>query len=75
MNYVSISGPIECIAQIPRCKLYANEHHFNLMYASDKKDRNLSNKKARKVCEETSNALNAINWKRNSFLDWQMLVM
>ena len=61
--------PIKFGAQLPKCKLYANEHHFNSMNASYKKDRNISNKKTRKTCEETSNALNAINQKRISFLD------
>ena len=47
---------------------------FNLMNASYKKDINLLSKQARKICQETSNALNAIKWKWNSFLDWEMVV-
>ena len=40
-------GPIEFGAQLPKCKLYENEHHFNSMNASYKRDRNLPNKQGK----------------------------
>ena len=63
-------GPIKFGAQLPKCKLYANEHHFNLMNTSYEKDRNISNNnKQGNYMKKTSNSSNAINKKLNSFLD------
>ena len=45
-------SPIECGAQLPRWKLYANEHHFNSMNASYKKDRNISASKQGKYANK-----------------------
>ena len=63
-------GPIEFGAQLPKWKLYANEHHFSSMNAGYKKEKNISNNnKQTKYMKKTSNASNAINRRRNSFLD------